>query len=535
MLEDMAPKIVLRPEPYDPDAQDGDGDGIVQERTAWERPAGTRLLQNGAEIVRGSTLPSRPSSLRVVGRDGKDVSYTPTWQRGKNTQSPLADHGATNLVESGMPSLRQIVRTEHENRRQKEILAKRAALRTRNRKLTDARVTSFLSNRKDLSDSDRSKTRAAVVNAAYWGTTFFTPKGFQDLGGVLNDILSGVLDADGNDALSDLRDQYSGLGKIGVQLAMMSLAYRLKASREKTREWTDKTVEFFERQKVAAGEVNERLQRVMRESLVDVLQFFRFGREAADPMEFDADLEKANPPSPIAQAERTVSVVEKVPSGPDKSRWTKLTPFDRQLMERRRDPVTLMMRDTTPEERHEDALEGGMNAWRSSFGQSYMIEEAAKAEFDGDYKESRWAAAIVDEIDKAKPVGKKLFNGEQRTYRVDSRQFDVGETVDFPLISSGATPEIVSGFEGFNDVLGAGDVRGTYISFVNAPGVVFPEAKEREFIQSGEFRVVSVTPYEPDWENKPGHPVGLRGKRKMVTMEYIGPSKQVKVRNGAER
>lgn len=46
---------MLRPriEPYDPNARDGDGDGIVQEGTPWERPVGTRLLNNGkAELAR---------------------------------------------------------------------------------------------------------------------------------------------------------------------------------------------------------------------------------------------------------------------------------------------------------------------------------------------------------------------------------------------------------------------------------------------------------------------------------------------------
>ena len=34
------PKVV----PYDNDARDADGDGLVQEGTIWERPVGTRYL-----------------------------------------------------------------------------------------------------------------------------------------------------------------------------------------------------------------------------------------------------------------------------------------------------------------------------------------------------------------------------------------------------------------------------------------------------------------------------------------------------------
>lgn len=37
-------------EPYDPDAIDGDNDGIVQEGTPWERPVGTRIFKDGLEV-----------------------------------------------------------------------------------------------------------------------------------------------------------------------------------------------------------------------------------------------------------------------------------------------------------------------------------------------------------------------------------------------------------------------------------------------------------------------------------------------------
>lgn len=80
----------LRIEPYDPDARDGDNDGIVQEGTAWERPAGTRLLDEaGKEIERGLTATSRASGLRVVDRDGKDVPFTPSY----GAKKPAAGRG----------------------------------------------------------------------------------------------------------------------------------------------------------------------------------------------------------------------------------------------------------------------------------------------------------------------------------------------------------------------------------------------------------------------------------------------------------
>lgn len=72
----------LRPEPYDPDARDADGDGIVQEGTAWERPLGTRFLRpNGQPVRAGLEMADRPSSARLVDANGKDVDYTPTYDR----------------------------------------------------------------------------------------------------------------------------------------------------------------------------------------------------------------------------------------------------------------------------------------------------------------------------------------------------------------------------------------------------------------------------------------------------------------------
>lgn len=75
----MAPKVRLRLEPYDPDARDADGDGIIQEGTAWERPAATRLVTElGEEIARGLTSESRPR-LRVIDSEGKERPYTPSY------------------------------------------------------------------------------------------------------------------------------------------------------------------------------------------------------------------------------------------------------------------------------------------------------------------------------------------------------------------------------------------------------------------------------------------------------------------------
>lgn len=107
----------LRPEPYDPDARDADGDGIVQEQTAWERPVGTSLVDDlGRAITRGAQSGTRPRGMRVVDRNGNTVDYTPTY--GTSPQAPsqpgqataLADHGAGSLRERGVRDVRAISR-----------------------------------------------------------------------------------------------------------------------------------------------------------------------------------------------------------------------------------------------------------------------------------------------------------------------------------------------------------------------------------------------------------------------------------------
>lgn len=90
----------LRVEPYDPDAIDADNDGIVQEGTAWERPAGTRLLDEiGNEIQRGLTSNARPS-MRVVDPSGVDIDYKPSY----GTRAPKGAKRTT-LGSLGYPSL----------------------------------------------------------------------------------------------------------------------------------------------------------------------------------------------------------------------------------------------------------------------------------------------------------------------------------------------------------------------------------------------------------------------------------------------
>ena len=108
-----ATRWTIRQEPYDPDARDADNDGIVQEQTPWERPAGTSLVDElGRAITRGANAGQRPRGLRVVDQRGNPVDYTPTYERpgfafgGGGT--PLGEAGAPSLRERGLPSVRDI-------------------------------------------------------------------------------------------------------------------------------------------------------------------------------------------------------------------------------------------------------------------------------------------------------------------------------------------------------------------------------------------------------------------------------------------
>ena len=74
----------LRVEPYRNNPKDADLDGIVQEGTIWERPAGTFIVDVIGNLIRegapGRTLEDRGNS-RIVDKDGNEVAYVPSWRR----------------------------------------------------------------------------------------------------------------------------------------------------------------------------------------------------------------------------------------------------------------------------------------------------------------------------------------------------------------------------------------------------------------------------------------------------------------------
>ena len=74
----------LRVEPYRNNPKDADLDGIVQEGTIWERPAGTFIVDAIGNLIRegapGRTLEDRGNS-RIVDKNGNEVAYVPSWRR----------------------------------------------------------------------------------------------------------------------------------------------------------------------------------------------------------------------------------------------------------------------------------------------------------------------------------------------------------------------------------------------------------------------------------------------------------------------
>lgn len=128
-------KFTRKFEPYDPDAQDGDGDGIVQDGTPWERPAASRIVDAaGRELRRGLDTATRPAGTRIVDADGKPLKYTPRSERDDKPdlgnviggdapekpsepgllekpaegKTPLSDHGTATLKERGLRSVRDV-------------------------------------------------------------------------------------------------------------------------------------------------------------------------------------------------------------------------------------------------------------------------------------------------------------------------------------------------------------------------------------------------------------------------------------------
>lgn len=292
--------IILRPEPYDPDAKDGDGDGIVQERTPWERPVGTRLLDfSGSEIERGRSLTERPAGLRIVDPTGRDVSYTPSYERqGIAGRSSLSRLGYLSLSERGVANVRSIrgprvVRApeklvsesfDDDVRRGKTVVTpvgqqgmglvkpkQRRALE-RQRKIAEK----ILSKIDDPDERDLMGNVA--VNSAYWATT--VAESSDSLSDVLDNIWSGR-EPSGYSPHQVVDEMYAWGGTYAVAVPLMMLKERMNLSRRQVNQVAERMKERFRALKIRAGTMNEGLQKRFGSSMDSVRSAWK-ARQSAE-------------------------------------------------------------------------------------------------------------------------------------------------------------------------------------------------------------------------------------------------------------
>lgn len=298
----------LRVEPYDPNAIDADGDGIVQEGTAWERPGGTRIVDNFLnEISRGMTATSRSSQFRVVDRNGRPVRYTPTYQRGGKDQQ-VAGPSAKPISKLG-PSLKErglrpigdgrtlndrfeaaqaaaasasSIRAADAERAEIEQLVQEATQSLSLRRSTfiadvmapeeakfhaqlDLQARQLLS-KEPLQAIDKQTAETLVLSGTYWATFLF---GGGELGSIVNDIATGIGDAGLQEQVSVLRDMLIVGGAVGLKAALSGARERYGVSKERISEFVD---QFAERMRAAGvkfqdvrKEVADAVERTMQQ------------------------------------------------------------------------------------------------------------------------------------------------------------------------------------------------------------------------------------------------------------------------------
>lgn len=261
-------KIVLRPEPYDPDARDADNDGIVQERTPWERPAGMLVLDSaGRQIERGRAMTERPAGLRIVDRQGNTVQYTPSYM-GKQPSgargTALADRGTLSLQERGFPTTRSItapkpvIQSEAQRLISKLRPTDTARMRKRDRVEHDRakKVLGKLLERVD-EPGEREVITAVGLNSLYWAATAFN----IDLGAAdaITTMWSGSSDADFNPH-QVLEDMFEMGGFFAVAYPLAALKDRYNLSKQQMAKVTAGAKKWLSDKKLTAGEMSDRMK-----------------------------------------------------------------------------------------------------------------------------------------------------------------------------------------------------------------------------------------------------------------------------------
>lgn len=126
----------LKLEPYDPNAEDGDGDGIVQDGTAWERPAGARLFdRSGQEVMPGRISETPVRDLIYRDPNGRTIEYKPKFGRRQEEKEPDGKLGPTLKDRAGTLADNRTLNDRVTQQRERE-----AALREQQQQAEQARA-----------------------------------------------------------------------------------------------------------------------------------------------------------------------------------------------------------------------------------------------------------------------------------------------------------------------------------------------------------------------------------------------------------
>lgn len=104
----------IRIVPYNPNARDADGDGLVQEGTNWERPGGSKWVDRaGRELAKA--IRSIPDGATLLNVSGNEIQHTPSGQFGGDDgdgipgKTPSPSLGLPALSALGVPNIGSLV------------------------------------------------------------------------------------------------------------------------------------------------------------------------------------------------------------------------------------------------------------------------------------------------------------------------------------------------------------------------------------------------------------------------------------------
>lgn len=298
----------LRIEPYNRNAVDADNDGIVQEGTAFERPAGTNIVDEVGNIIEeGVVAAQRAANFRVVDRNGRDVDYTPTYgtdatatttalkprsffgatlgERGGTLQSlgggSLGDRFGTlgggrpkskrpKFVPSPTTRLAQERVTDHF-----DIALGSMEPEMRERaKGARARVKELVGNISETTGIDRGSLETLAVGGTYWATFLF---GGSQLSGLVNDITTGLGDADVTSDVSQLIDFVSMAGMPGLRASMLMSLESLGIDPAQAQEFFANIGDGLRNLGASFGELSRQMLEALEKIMQEIIETFFAG------------------------------------------------------------------------------------------------------------------------------------------------------------------------------------------------------------------------------------------------------------------